>query len=292
MASSVNYFIYYYTGSVTSFKHNLLLKRFLLTKMELYISKGENRMSEPVSTIEGYYSLHLLYSVDWAAFKVLDDEEKDALLEELRTFLYEQEAVHNNKEGDYAFYNVMGHKADLIFWFLRNTPEELTNLELQINKLGIGDFLVPTYSYVSIIEMSSYLGGNKTAEEMLAIPHIQNRLFPSLDKSKYICFYPMDKKRDLDDNWYMLPMDERKQLMRDHGMIGRQYAGKIKQFISGSQGLDKYEWGVTLLSDDMLEFKKIIYEMRFDEASARYGVFGDFYVGSIIERDGLEAYFK
>ena len=249
-------------------------------------------MSEAVSTIEGYYSLHLLYSVDWSAFKVLDEGEKDALLEELQTFLKEQEEVHLNKEGDYAFYNIMGHKADLLFWFLRNTPEELINLELAISKLGIGDFLIPTYSYVSLIEMSSYLGGNKTAEEMLKIPHVQSRLFPTLEKSKYICFYPMDKKRDLDDNWYMLPMDERKKLMRDHGMIGRQYAGKIKQFISGSQGLDKYEWGVTLLSDDMLEFKKIIYEMRFDEASARYGVFVYFYVGGLISADGLADYFK
>ena len=102
----------------------------------------------------------------------------------------------------------------------------------------------------------------------------------------------MDKKRDGDDNWYMLPMTDRQKLMRDHGMIGRSYAGKIKQYITGSQGLDKYEWGVTLLSDDMLEFKKIIYEMRFDETSARYGVFGDFYVGVHLPNDKLDTFFK
>ncbi|MEY8560765.1 hydrogen peroxide-dependent heme synthase [Jeotgalicoccus halotolerans] len=248
-------------------------------------------MSEPVSTIDGWYSLHLLYSVDWAGLRVLDKDERNALTEELQAFLNRQEEVHEKHEGDYAFYNIMGHKADIIFWLLRPTADELIKLELEINKLRVADYLIPTYSYVSIIEMSSYLGGNKTPEEMMEIPHIQQRLYPSLEKSKYICFYPMDKKRDLQDNWYMLPMEERKQLMRDHGMIGRKYAGKIKQYITGSQGLDKYEWAVTLLSDDMLEFKKIIYEMRFDETSARYGVFGDFYVGGHIPNDAVADYF-
>src|SRR5699024_80941 len=110
--------------------------------------------------------------------------------------------------------------------------------------------------------------------------------------SKYICFYPMGKNRDLDDNWYMLRIEDRKKLMRDHGMIGRKYAGKVKQFITGSQGLDEYEWAVTLFSDNILEFKKIIYEMRFDETSARYGVFGDFFVGIHLPAQELPEFFK
>src|SRR5699024_1356847 len=126
---------------------------------------------------------------------------------------------------------------------------------------------------------------------MWEIHHLQQRLYERLGNAKYICISPMVKKRDVDHNSFMLPMEERKQLMRDHGMIRRKYAGKIKQYITGSQGLDKYEWAVTLLSDDMLEFKKIIYEMRFDETSARYGVFGDFYVGGHIPSDAVADYF-
>ena len=95
----------------------------------------------------------------------------------------------------------------------------------------------------------------------------------------------MDKKRDGDDNWFMLDMDKRKALMYDHGLIGRSYAGKMKQIISGSVGFDDYEWGVTLFSDDVLQFKKIIYEMRFDEVSARYAEFGSFFVGTILDGD-------
>src|SRR5699024_902148 len=115
-------------------------------------------MSEPVSTIDGWYSLHLLYSVDCAGVRVLDKEERNALTEGLQTYLKIQEEVHEKHEGDYAFYNIMGHKADIIFWLLRPTADELIKLELEINKLRVADYLIPTYSYVSIIEMSSYLG--------------------------------------------------------------------------------------------------------------------------------------
>ena len=96
----------------------------------------------------------------------------------------------------------------------------------------------------------------------------------------------MDKKREGEDNWYMLSMEKRKELMRSHGMIGRGYAGKVKQIISGSVGFDDFEWGVTLFSDDVLQFKKLVYEMRFDEVSRRYGVFGSFFIGTLL--DGRE----
>jgi peroxiredoxin len=248
-------------------------------------------MSEAVNTLDGWYSLHLLYSVDWTSFKLLEDKEKDELIGELKEFLARQEEVHQKNEGSYSFYNITGQKADIILWMLRPTVEELNALELEFNKLKIADFLIPAYSYVSVIELSSYLAKDSD-EDPYENPYVRKRLYPEVPKSKYICFYPMDKKRDLDDNWYMLSMEERRKLMYDHGMIGRSYAGKIKQFITGSQGLDKYEWGVTLFADDMIEFKNIIYEMRFDETSARYGVFGDFYVGVNLPSDSLDAFFK
>jgi chlorite dismutase len=100
----------------------------------------------------------------------------------------------------------------------------------------------------------------------------------------------MDKRRQGNDNWYMLPMEDRRSLMRSHGMIGRQYAGKVKQIITGSVGFDDYEWGVTLFSDDVLQFKKLVYEMRFDEVSARYGEFGSFFVGNILQEERIHPF--
>ena len=138
--------------------------------------------------------------------------------------------------------------------------EELNDLENEFNKLTIAEYTIPTYSYVSVVELSNYVGGGDSNEDPYENPYVKSRLYPILPKSKYICFYPMDKRRQGNDNWYMLSMDDRRELMRSHGLIGRKYAGKVKQIITGSVGLDDYEWGVTLFSDDMLQFKKLVYE--------------------------------
>ena len=105
------------------------------------------------------------------------------------------------------------------------------------------------------------------------------RLFPELPKHRYICFYPMDRRRGEDKNWYTVPIEERARQMNEHGLVGRRYAGEVKQIITGSIGFDDWEWGVDLFADDPLVFKKLIYEMRFDEVSAVYALFGTFYVG-------------
>ena len=105
------------------------------------------------------------------------------------------------------------------------------------------------------------------------------RLLPQVPDRRYVCFYPMNKRRYGSDNWYSCPIEERQLLMREHGMIGRRYAGQVTQVISGSIGFDDWEWGVDLFADDPLVFKKLVYEMRFDESSARYAEFGPFYFG-------------
>src|SRR5437773_6470615 len=105
------------------------------------------------------------------------------------------------------------------------------------------------------------------------------RLWPEVPPRRYCCFYPMDKKRGETKNWYELPIGDRQRLMHEHGLNGRRYAGSVKQIISGSIGFDDWEWGVDLFADDPLVFKKLIYEMRFDEASAVYALFGTFYIG-------------
>ncbi len=225
-------------------------------------------MSQAAETLDGWYSLHLFYAVDWASLRLAPKDERDALVTELQSFLENTATVRSSKSGDQAIYNITGQKADLLLWFLRPEMKSLNHIENEFNKLRIADFLIPTYSYVSVIELSNYLAG-KSDEDPYENPHIKARLYPELPHSDYICFYPMNKRRNETYNWYMLTMEERQKLMYDHGMIGRKYAGKIKQFITGSVGFDDFEWGVTLFSDDVLQFKKIVYEMRFDETTAR-----------------------
>ena len=111
----------------------------------------------------------------------------------------------------------------------------------------------------------------------------ENRLHPQLPRKKLICFYPMSKRREADANWYALPFDERRRIMAGHARIGRTYAGRVVQLITGSLGFDDWEWGVTLVADDPVTIKEIVYEMRFDEASARYAEFGPFVTGLLLE---------
>ncbi|MDQ1912124.1 heme-dependent peroxidase [Paenibacillus sp. GD4] len=247
-------------------------------------------MSEAVQTLEGWYCLHDFRAIDWNAWKSLTKQEQQRAEEELYSLLKQYQATEDEKKGSTAFYSIVGQKADFVFMHLRETLEELNELETEFNKTIFAGVTVPTYSYVSIVELSSYMA--KPGVDPMEDPDILARLKPALPKAKHVCFYPMNKKREGNDNWYMLTMEERRNFMRSHGMIGRNYAGKIKQIITGSVGLDDWEWGVTLFSEDPLQFKKIVYEMRFDEASARFGEFGDFYVGNLLNQEKMAAMLK
>ena len=116
-----------------------------------------------------------------------------------------------------------------------------------------------------------------------ASEHVNRRLFPQPPvQDSYVCFYPMSKRRDADQNWYTLSLHERSELMREHGLTGRRYSGRVQQVITGAIGLDAWEWGVTLFAKDPIDFKKLVTEMRFDEVSAKYADFGDFFVGKFL----------
>lgn len=243
-------------------------------------------MNEAAITLDGWYVLHDFRSMDWVSWKMLEEDERQFAIDEYQAFMDKVNQADENKTGAHALYSIVGQKADLMLMLLRETMDELRELETEYNKLTLVAYTVPTYSYVSVVELSNYLSG-KSDEDPYQNPHVRARLYPELQRSQYICFYPMDKRRDGDDNWYMLPMDERKDLMLSHGKIGRSYAGKVKQIISGSVGFDDYEWGVTLFADDVLQFKKLIYEMRFDEVSARYAEFGSFYVGTRLDKERI-----
>jgi chlorite dismutase len=197
-------------------------------------------------------------------------------------------------------YSLLGHKGDLMLVHFRQSFDELNEAEIQFAQLGLGDFLESTTSYLSVIELGLYESSLKTYRELVdrgVEPHSEEwkravnetlerqreamrpRLFPEIPPAKYICFYPMDRRRGEEKNWYTLPIEERARQMNEHGLVGRRYAGEVKQIITGSIGFDDWEWGVDLFSDDPLVFKKLIYEMRFDEVSAVYAQFGHFYVG-------------
>jgi peroxiredoxin len=243
-------------------------------------------MSDTVQTLEGWYALHDFRTINWASWKYVSAEERGEAIQELLEFLEQWDTVETNKQGSSAVYSIVGQKADLAFMILRESLEELNELETAFNKTTFAQHLIPAFSYVSVVELSNYM--TKPGVDPMEDPEIVARLKPTLPKNKHICFYPMNKRRQGNDNWYMLDMDERRTMMRSHGMIGRSYAGRVKQIITGSVGLDDWEWGVTLFADDALTFKKLVYEMRFDRVSAQYGDFGDFYVGNILDQAKLQ----
>jgi chlorite dismutase len=182
----------------------------------------------------------------------------------------------------------------------RHSFDDLNRAELQLAQLALSDYFEPATSYLSVIELGLYESTikayrdlsergvephseewNKAIRETLArqMEAMHPRLFPDVPQHRYICFYPMDRRRGEEKNWYTLPIEERARQMNEHGMVGRRYAGEVKQIITGSIGFDDWEWGVDLWAEEPLVFKKLIYEMRFDEVSAVYALFGQFYVG-------------
>jgi hydrogen peroxide-dependent heme synthase len=194
---------------------------------------------------------------------------------------------------------MLGHKAELMVLCFRRSFEELAQAQLALARTTLHDHLELTQSYVSVVELGMYEMTAKMHEQIGAKfkpaseeferafdaemetqrQRVMSRLFLDIPKNRYVCFYPMNKRRGEAHNWYSEAFERRAAMMREHGMIGRHYAGKVTQVISGSIGYDDWEWGVDLFADDPLVFKKLIYEMRFDEASAKYAEFGPFYTG-------------
>ncbi|HAM80744.1 hydrogen peroxide-dependent heme synthase [Ornithinibacillus bavariensis] len=243
-------------------------------------------MVEAVETMDGWYSLHDFRTIDWSYWKKATLEEQKEAIASFEALVDKWDAVEEAKNGSHALYKIVGQKADIMFMFLRPTMEELNDLETELNKSKIGEFLIPAHSYVSVIELSKYRP-MKDGIDPETLPETQARLKPILPKWEHVCFYPMDRRRVGDENWYTLEKDVRGKLLYEHSKTGRKYAGKVKQFITGSIGLDDWEWGVTLFAHEALQFKKIVYEMRFDEVSSRYGEFGEFFVGNILKKEEI-----
>jgi hydrogen peroxide-dependent heme synthase len=247
-------------------------------------------------TLEGWAILHQVFRVRWPDWQALDAAARKARAVEAAAGL----AAMTGEAGATAATTLLGHKGDLMLVHFRRGFEDLQAAQLEVARGPLAPFLEPTTSYVSIVELGMYemtaqiharLGGKGLAAGSAEFEsafdgemaeqrrRVEGRLYLSVPPRRYVCFYPMNKRRGEARNWYMVPVEERARLMRDHGVIGRHYAGAVTQIISGSIGFDDWEWGVDLFADDPVVFKKLIYEMRFDEASAWYAEFGPFYTG-------------
>ncbi len=260
-------------------------------------------------TLEGSWVLHQMFRLRRAAWRRLQDSERENIIDRTARVLSPLE--QGSKDGhpnQSAAYSLLGHKGDLLLLHFRDSLDDLHRAELAVAQLELSEYLEPAHSYISIVELGLYESSAKTYAQLAERgfePHspewnagvaetiarqsaaMAPRLFPPIPPAKYVCFYPMDRKRGEDKNWYQVPMAERQRLMHEHGLVGRRYAGCVKQIITGSIGFDDWEWGVDLFADDPLVFKKLIYEMRFDEVSAVYALFGSFYVGFRVSASDL-----
>lgn len=248
-------------------------------------------MTEAVETMEGWYCLHDLRTIDWKKWKKAPEAERKSALQGFEKLIADWELVDEKREGSHALYQAVGHKADLMFMFLRPTMEELASLETALDKSKLGDYLIRAHSYLSVVELGKHRA-QQTDGDPKESPEVQERLYPSLPKWNYMSFYPMSRRRAADANWFTLEQSERSKLLYEHSLTGRQYLNKVQQVTTGSIGLDKWEWAITLFSHEAVQLKKIVYEMRFDEASSRFGEFGDFFIGIRLEKDKVENYFS
>ena len=253
------------------------------------------------ATVEGWYALHQLFRVDWAAVRS-GNAPVAAALAQLPSLMQAEAA--SEEEGWSRAIRVVAGGSDLMLVHFRRDLESLARLQAGLNRSPLGALLVPVYDFLSVTEAGLYHATAQVAaehqpgsddyrdalaarvKEESSTPHVHRRLYPQIPAGmRYVSFYPMSKRRAGDDNWYTLPVDVRSRLMRDHGLTGRGYAGRIFQVISGAVGLSDWEWGVTLFAHDPLDLKRIVTDMRFDEVSARYGEFGRFFTGILMDTE-------
>ncbi len=267
-----------------------------------------DKLPDAVISAEGWHVLHLFYKIEHGAWALLDRSEQIAAKTQLSELVAE---IRSTEGAQLLTFAMVSPKADLGFMLLCADLQAANAFEKRLT-LALGpDVLTPSYSFLSMTERSEYTTSDEEysasllAEENLAAgtpeheakmeafrqrmaKYMKDRLYPVLPPWPVMCFYPMNKRRGAaGQNWYALSFEERKKLMLGHAKIGRTWHGKILQLITGSTGLDDWEWGVTLLAHDPLNFKGIVYEMRFDEVSAQYAEFGEFFIGLQLPLDEI-----
>jgi hydrogen peroxide-dependent heme synthase len=256
---------------------------------------------------EGWHVLHLFYRVEYGQWQLLTSEERLSAKTNLSKLIQEIRALPSTQ---ILTFSIVSPKADIGLMLLTDDLHAANSIEKKLS-LSLGpDVLTPVFSFYSLTERSEYTtteadyGASLTAEKGIAPEspefaqameefrnriqkYLRDRLYPNMPDWPVFCFYPMTKRREAAQNWYMLSFEQRKELMLGHAKIGRQYAGKVRQLITGSTGLDDAEWGVSLFANDVFEIKSIVSEMRFDAVTAQYVDFGEFYVGLQLALDDL-----
>ena len=257
---------------------------------------------------EGWHVLHLFYQIDHGQWSMMDDESQLNAKTELSKLIQQIRSTPNTQ---LLTFSIVTPKADIAFMLLTPDLHTANRFEKMITRSLGPDILTPCYSYLSLTETGEYMtapeeyaentlkgeqGLEETSEEFKNAleeftvrieKYAHDKLYPNLPDWPVFCFYSMGKRRGELNNWYALDHGDRKKLMAAHGRVGRQWHGKIRQLITGSVGLDESEWGVTLFSKDSYEIKEIVYRMRFDEVTVKYGEFGDFYIGIQLPLDEL-----
>ena len=247
--------------------------------------------TQPPVTLEGWYAAHQVLTIRRDALRA---QPSAALAAARSTAADVLDAACGPPAGGWsAVVRLVGSLANVLFVHFRPTLDALSAVEQEIAGLALLDCFRPTFAFLSVTEVALYqlpdapVGGAGQAERIRAereSEHTQRRLYPQLPSDlPYVSFYPTSKRRDGEQNWYTLPLRERSDLMRRHGLVGRRHAGQVRQIITGSIGFDCWEWGVTLFAADPLALKRVVTDMRYDETSAKYAEFGEFYVGRVVE---------
>ncbi|MEY2440414.1 MAG: hydrogen peroxide-dependent heme synthase [Verrucomicrobiota bacterium] len=256
---------------------------------------------------EGWHCLHLFYRIDYGQWQLFDSAERTAAKTNLSALVQEVRAMESTQ---LLTLSVVTPKADIGFMLITPDLQSTNRIEKRLTTALGAEILTPVYSYLSLTEESEYITTEEEYAETLAreqnirpdsekfaeamgtfrerIRHYrEDRVYPTLPDWPIVCFYNMSKRRGEHRNWYALPYDERRSLMKGHATVGREFAGKVKQLITGSTGLDDAEWGVTLFARDTFQIKAIVYKMRFDPVSAEYADFGEFFIAIQLPLDEL-----
>jgi len=262
---------------------------------------------KPLSPLEGWHVLHLFFHVNHSQWSIFDESER---VEAKATYVKLVDSIRSHPDTQLITFSMIGPKSDIGFMLLTPDLHDADRFSKQLGQVFGPDVLIPAYSYLSMTELSEYTTpesefklqlvneekleeGSEAFEARLGewrarmAKYNKDRLYPNMPDWQVMCFYNMNKRRNVGQNWYAHSFDERRQLMAGHARVGRTWAGKIRQLITGSTGLDAAEWGVTLFAHDTHHIKGIVYEMRFDEVSAQYAEFGDFYIGLQLPTDEL-----
>jgi chlorite dismutase len=266
--------------------------------------------AHPPATLEGWYSLHQIFRVDRerateARLNTIVKAARVAIGDAARGRAKAKATSASAAPGWSCIVKLIGSTSDLMVVHFRESLDAIGEAQQIVDRTALAKVLIPVYSFLSVTEAGLYhltadlarqaeARGGKFGDEAYASAlaersaaerasaHVTRRLYPERPaEMPYVCFYPMSKRRDAVQNWYTLSLDERSRLMLAHGLTGRRYAGKVQQVITGAIGLDAWEWGVTLFAKDPLDFKRLVTDMRFDEVSAKYAEFGEFYVGKM-----------